>query len=85
MGKAPARDYITPDDDLPTDDGWHEPLGEMTELVEIISGLVKYISDGVEQRDFGIGVMSTDEKYPAMYQDKAIAQRRQREIIARYG
>jgi predicted nucleotide-binding protein len=57
----------------------------MTELVEIISGLLEYISDSVEQGDFGIGVMTTDEKYPAMYQDKAIAQGRQREIIARYG
>ena len=85
MCEAPARDYITPDDDLPTDDGWHEPLGEMAELVKIIPGLVKYVSDNVEQGDLGIGVMTTDEKYPAMYQDKAIAQGCQRETTARYG
>ena len=70
------------DDDLPADDRWHQSLGEMTELVEIVPGLVEYVSDGVEQRHLGICVMTTDEEYPAMYQDKGIAQGRQWEIPA---
>jgi len=85
MRKTLARDDIETDDYLPADDRWHEPLGEMTELVEIVSGLVEYIPDGIEQRDLGIGVMTTDEKYPAMYQDKGIAQGRQWKSPACHG